>query len=117
MVTAGIGLPEAASWPGVYSTRVLPDSLSAHRSPEPSKATLPGEARLVPFAEIVTAGAGVPEVASWLAVYSTRVLLSRFAIHRSPAASKASVPNGESRLVPFAPMLTAGAALPDAESG
>ncbi len=67
MVTAGVGLPEAVSWLGVYSTIALWKFVT-HMSPEPSKVT--ASALATPVPEIVTAGVGVPEDASWLGVNS-----------------------------------------------
>jgi hypothetical protein len=89
MVTAGVGVPEAASWFGVYSTSVSLPVFVIHKSPETSKATPLGSLTLDPFAEMVTAGIGLPEAASWLGVYSTRVVLPVFATHRPPEVSNA----------------------------
>src|ERR1700734_1282555 len=113
MVTAGTGAPDDASWLGVNSRR-LPVSFSTHRSPDRSKATLPGSSRLDD--ERVTIGVGSPVEASWDGVYST-TLPPKLAIHRSPDASKASVPKGPFRLDPSDEMLTAGVASPVADSG
>ena len=92
MVTAGVGAPEAASWPGVYSTRVSPPSLVTHRSPPASKARPEGASRLPLLAEMVTAGVGAAVAPSWPGVYSTMVFAFPLplATHRSPWASKAS---------------------------
>jgi hypothetical protein len=67
--------------------------------------------------EMVTAGVGPPDEASWLGVNLTTLWLYPFAIHMLPEASKAGVPKGPSRLVPFPEIVTVGAASPLAESG
>src|SRR5580693_4258125 len=86
-VTAGVGLPDAASWFAEnFASGVIPPDVVTHRPPEVSKAR--PSAPFKPALEIVTVGVGLPEVEIWFGVYSTTVPLPKFATQRSPCGSK-----------------------------
>ncbi len=97
-VTAGVGEPVAASWPGVNSTTVLLASFATHRLPEELKARPSGNPNPL-LGPRMTFGTGEPVTASWLEANSTTVLLLTFATHRLPEELKAMA-YGSSRLLP-----------------
>src|SRR5580700_7680659 len=84
--------------------------LLTHKLPAASSATALGKPPVV----MVTAGAGLPDDASWLAVYMTTVGAPSLANQRSPAASRTE-PVGA--LTPVLEFVTAGATFPLAVTG
>ena len=68
ITTAGVGVPEVASWARVSSSTV--SALTIHRSPEASKARSLGDEVAAPL--MVTSGVGLPPAANWAWLYSQR---------------------------------------------
>ncbi len=111
ILVAGVGLPEVASWLGVYSASTFPfEKPSAHRLPELSKARPSAPPRTEPV--MVTVAAGLPDVAIWAGVNST-IEPPELASHRSPWVS--NVGNVGSTSPPF-DSVTAGVGLPEVVS-
>ncbi len=112
-VTAGTGLPVAASRAGVNMTNVLPIRFAAQRLPLESKASGTGWLSEPPLLERVILAVGVPDEANCATVNSTIVVATALASQALPAESNAML----SVLgIEGPPMLTTGVGLPDVAS-
>ena len=84
----GVGDPDVANRPLVYSTIWLTPLSTTHRLPDGSKAVPVGTATAPEGNVMVTLGTGLG-MPSWALVNSTTVPVFRFTVHKSPHGSKA----------------------------